>query len=226
MPGYRTPNGPVYADMIGVRCPWHHKVFPSLGRDRGDARASSCPRLTVLSRRGRTGKYNGVVTKRKDDASEAAEFTTAMADVIPLAPDPRGRTHPEKPIYAPRPAVTPSTGDDFDGPDEDFAVPGVDRRELKKLKRGDYPAQGRQDLHGLTAADACASAGRFLAESRHSRHRCVCIVHGRGLHSEGKLAVLKTSVRAYLRTHRSVLAYADAPRSDGGPGAVYVLLRK
>jgi DNA-nicking Smr family endonuclease len=46
------------------------------------------------------------------------------------------------------------------------------------------------------------------------------------LHSEGNLSILKTRVRECLRQHRAVLAYADAPRADGGTGAVYVLLRK
>jgi DNA-nicking Smr family endonuclease len=77
----------------------------------------------------------------------------------------------------------------------------------------------------MTAADACASVKRFIENSRHGGHRCVCIVHGRGLHSEGKTSILRARVRAYLRSHRSVLAYADAPRTDGGAGAVYVLLR-
>jgi DNA-nicking Smr family endonuclease len=67
---------------------------------------------------------------------------------------------------------------------------------------------------------------RFLDNSRHAGHRCVCIVHGRGLHSEGRAPVLRTRVRLVLTTHRAVLAYADAPSSDGGAGAVYVLLRK
>jgi DNA-nicking Smr family endonuclease len=33
-------------------------------------------------------------------------------------------------------------------------------------------------------------------------------------------------VRRFLRRHPAVLAYADAPRTEGGSGAVYVLLRK
>jgi DNA-nicking Smr family endonuclease len=78
----------------------------------------------------------------------------------------------------------------------------------------------------MTAAEACVSVQRFIDSSRHSRQRCVCIVHGRGVHSEGGTAILRAQVRKYLRSHRSVLAYADAPRSDGGTGAVYVLLRK
>ena len=164
--------------------------------------------------------------KGRDDSSDAEELRKAMEGVTPLAPDPRGRTHRRPPSRAPHPVTTSPTGGDLDGPDEDFAVPGVDRREIRKLKRGDYPAQDRLDLHGMTAADARASAGPFIDHSRHSRYRCVCIVHGRGLHSEENLPVLKALVRAYLRSHRSVLAFADAPQSDGGPGAVYILLRK
>jgi DNA-nicking Smr family endonuclease len=183
--------------------------------------------MSRATRRPPRSKYNGLVTKRRDDASDAEDFTNAMADVIPLAADPRGR-NPSRPplVRAHRPAATSSPDDELDDPGEDFAAPGVDRREIRKLKRGAYPVQDRHDLHGMTAADACASAGRFIDTSRHSGHRCVCIVHGRGEHSEGKVPVLKGRVRACLKSHRSVLAYAEAPRSDGGSGAVYVLLRK
>ena len=109
---------------------------------------------------------------------------------------------------------------------DEFAAHGVDRREIRKLKRGEYPVAGRHDLHGMTADAARASVQRFLETSSHKHHRCVCIVHGRGLRSPGGVAVLKARVRDYLRTHRRVLAFADAPRSDGGSGAVYVLLRR
>ena len=78
----------------------------------------------------------------------------------------------------------------------------------------------------MTGADAVASVGRFIENSRHRGHRCVSIIHGRGHHSKGNQPILKARVRENLRSHRSVLAYTDAPASDGGPGAVYVLLRK
>jgi DNA-nicking Smr family endonuclease len=81
------------------------------------------------------------------------------------------------------------------------------------------------DLHGQTAAEAIATLEQFIEGRRH-RHRCVCVVHGRGLHSKENVSVLKARVRQYLRRHPAVLAYADAPRTDGGRGAVYVLLRK
>ncbi len=148
----------------------------------------------------------------------------AKEDVVPLPPDSRGRVRAASPVSLP-PAATP-TRDDDDESDEDFAAPGVDRREIRKLKRGEYVAADRRDLHGMTATTACASVKQFLETSRHNRHRCICIVHGRGLRSPGGVAVLKARVREYLRSHRAVLAYADAPRSDGGAGAVYVLLRR
>lgn len=152
-----------------------------------------------------------------------------MADVRRLAPDPRGRVRAAPHISAPR-AAAPSTSSsdrrDYDDRSEaGFVAPGVDRRELRKLKRGEYAPGSRLDLHGMTAAEAVASVKRFIDTGRR-RHRCVCIVHGRGLHSEGNVAILKTRVRECLRQHRAVLAYSDAPRGDGGTGAVYVLLRK
>jgi len=171
-----------------------------------------------------TSKYNRAVTEPKDDASDEQDFLNAMDGVTPLAPDPRGRRHSKPPLSPPLPVLTQQPVDDLYGQDEEFAAPDVNPDELRKLRRGDYPSQGLVDLHQMTAAEARAAAGRFLDESRLRRRRCVCIVHGRGAHSEGQEAVLKPSVREYLRSHRSVRAYTEAPRSLGG--AVYVLLRK
>jgi DNA-nicking Smr family endonuclease len=171
------------------------------------------------------------VKKRPDDADDDL-FAQAMADVVPLDPDPRGRVRAIRHIGPPAPATRSARREAASvEPDDDaaleaaFVANGVDRRELRKLKRGDYPPGGRLDLHRRTVADAVAQVAHFIDRSR-SRHRCVCIVHGRGLHSEGNVAVLKARVRQGLRQSVAVLAYADAPASDGGSGAVYVLLRK
>ena len=170
-----------------------------------------------------TGKNSSADVARGDNASDAAAFERAMADVVRLPPDPRGRIRETPPLSAPSAA---SAADPVDEPGEDFAAHGIDRRKIRKLKRGEYAVGDRRDLHGLTVAEACASVDRFIDNSRHAGRRCVCIVHGRGLHSEGQTSVLKARVREHLKRHRSVLAYADAPQSDGGAGAVYVLLRK
>ena len=56
--------------------------------------------------------------------------------------------------------------------------------------------------------------------------RCVCIVHGKGLHSVDGKAVLKSAVNDWLRKIDDVLAFCSAKNSDGGVGALYVLLRR
>jgi DNA-nicking Smr family endonuclease len=164
--------------------------------------------------------------KSRTDAAADADadaFAREMRDVVRLQPDPRGRVRAAPRINAPPAAASRPTPVDESA--DAFVAPGVDRREIRKLKRGVYPAADSRDLHGMTAAHAGAVVRQFIENSRHRGLRCVSIVHGRGLHSEGD-AVLKTRVREYLRSQRAVLAYSDAPAADGGPGAVYVLLRK
>ena len=174
-----------------------------------------------------------------DPDADDEHLAKAMADVVPLAPDARGRVRAVAAAAAARrlaTAAAPSSAsrgkDDGVGAEEaeaaaevGYVAPGVDRRELRKLKRGDYAPGSTLDLHGQTAAEAVANVKQFIDSRRH-RHRCVSIVHGRGLHSKGNVSVLKTRVREFLRRQPAVLAYADAPRTDGGSGAVYVLLRK
>ena len=58
--------------------------------------------------------------------------------------------------------------------------------------------------------------------------RCLLVVHGRGLHSEGG-AVLRESLPNWLAETPigpEVLAFTSAAERDGGAGATYVLLRR
>jgi DNA-nicking Smr family endonuclease len=106
---------------------------------------------------------------------------------------------------------------------------GIDRRLLKRLRAGDYAVQAHVDLHGLTREEARDRVARFLLDSRRAGRRCVLIVHGRGNHSKDSIPVLKQAVRSWLergQIARTVLAFATARPSDGGAGAVYVLLRR
>jgi DNA-nicking Smr family endonuclease len=170
----------------------------------------------------RSGKLPAIDPPAAADADIDA-FARAMRDVVRLEADPRGRVRSVAPAS---PAHNPPPREHADASDNDFVAYGVDRREIRKLKKGEHIVRDRRDLHGMTGTDALASVRRFIENSRHRGHRCVCIVHGRGLHSAGNSPILKARVREYLRSHRSVLAYTDAPASDGGSGAVYVLLRK
>ena len=133
-------------------------------------------------------------TDRPDAAAADVDaFALAMRDVVRLEPDPRGHVRSVAPISPPR--NSPQRAEPADVSDNDFVAPGVNRREIKKLKKGEYIVHGRRDLHGMTGADALASVGHFIENSRHGGHRCVCIIHGRGLHSKGTLPILKTRVR-------------------------------
>jgi DNA-nicking Smr family endonuclease len=171
------------------------------------------------------------VKKRDEtgDTCDADAFARAMADanVVPLRKS-HGRVRATAPVrLSPQASTTRHDEAETDGESgAGYAAHGVDRREIRKLKRGEYVAADRYDLHGLTANAASAAVKQFLDTSRRHGHRCVCIVHGRGLRSPGGVAVLKTLVRALLRSHGAVLAFADAPRSNGGSGAVYLLLRR
>jgi DNA-nicking Smr family endonuclease len=170
---------------------------------------------------------------------DLALFASEVAGDRPLDRETRERVrvHPVPRSSESKSPAVPSSSEPrgFPGPSqvegspgelESYVAPGVDRRELRKLKRGDYTPDLRIDLHGLMSAEAVARVKRVLDAGPGSRPRCLCVVHGRGLHSAGNVAVLKSRVRAVLRAHPAVLAFADAPRTDGGAGAVYVLLRK
>jgi len=123
-------------------------------------------------------------------------------------------------------------GGTFDISDSDEYIEGLasglDRRLLGRLRRGDYAVQGHVDLHGLTREEARVKVDEFMHDSRLHGCRCVLIIHGRGLNSKDQIPVLKEALRVWLtrgRLARHVLAFATARPTDGGAGAVYVLLR-
>lgn len=121
----------------------------------------------------------------------------------------------------------------FDISDTDEYIEGIahglDRRLLYRLRRGDFAVQAHVDLHGLNREEARLRVETFVHESRLNGRRCVLIVHGRGLNSKDQIPVLKDAVRLWLqrgRISKSVLCFATARPTDGGAGAVYVLLRR
>ena len=175
---------------------------------------------------------------------ERAAFLAEMAGVTPLPKDPRGRV--EKLQLTPRPL--PPT-DDYEAladlrdlvegrgeftiqyTDEymEGVAPGIDRRLAQRLHRGDYAVQAHIDLHGHTVEEARVVVEQFVPAAYAAGQRCVLLIHGRGLNSKDNRPVLKEQVRLWLshgRLSRLVLAFATAPVTNGGAGAVYVLLRR
>jgi DNA-nicking Smr family endonuclease len=175
---------------------------------------------------------------------EKAVFLAEMAGVTPLPEDPRGRV--EKPQLTPKPFYPT---DDYEALADlrdlvegrgEFTIqytdeymeglaPGVDRRLAQRLHRGDYAVQAHIDLHGHTVEEAKVIVERFVTAAYATGQRCILLIHGRGLNSKDNRPVLKEQVRIWLshgRLSRLVLAFATAPVTNGGAGAVYVLLRR
>ena len=172
-----------------------------------------------------------------------AMLARAMADVVPM--------EDAKPLarkaVGPKPMLQESNEDelvmrhldelvhgvaDFDFTDTSEYIEaiqkGVDRRLLRRLRRGEFSYQAHLDLHGLNRAQARRRVGEFIRESVRESRKCVLIVHGRGLGSKDNIPVLKLKLAAWLTRGaigKKVMAYTSAKPYDGGTGAVYVLLR-
>ena len=106
-------------------------------------------------------------------------------------------------------------------------APGIDRAHLKRLRRGEVPVDREVDLHGLEQPAARKAVREALVATKAEGGRCVRVIHGRGLHSEGGDAVLRGRLPGWLSEEplaSAVMAFATGQRERGG--ATYVLLRR
>jgi DNA-nicking Smr family endonuclease len=97
-------------------------------------------------------------------------------------------------------------------------------RELARRTR----ASETLDLHGFAQREARQAATAFVRRSQRLGLDVLCIVHGKGNHSEGGMGVLQeVVVRALTETAaaRGVLAFVTAPPALGGRGALLVQLK-
>lgn len=105
-----------------------------------------------------------------------------------------------------------------------FRREGIGLEVVRKLRRGHWALQAQLDLHGLRRDAARDALNRFVHESARRGLRCVRVVHGKGHGSPGREPVLKGRVRRWLVQKQEVLAFVQARASDGGAGALIVLL--
>jgi DNA-nicking Smr family endonuclease len=174
---------------------------------------------------------------RKPSADDIELFRRSVGPVRKIRQD---KTGPLRKTLSPRPRqhtahdeppLTDSFSDAFDSgavtSDEAlfFTRPGLQQRQLQRLKRGRLPIGAELDMHGMTAAMARAAVINFIALCREQHIRCVRIIHGKGYSSGGDAPVLKNRLNNWLRQHHDVLAFSSAQIQDGGSGALYVLLR-
>jgi len=90
-------------------------------------------------------------------------------------------------------------------------------------------AQAALDLHGMKADEAKPELEQFLNRATQAGIRCALVIHGRGKNSPGQFPILKDKMKQWLtrgRLAKMVLAFSTARIHDGGPGAMYILLRR
>ncbi|HWR86867.1 MAG TPA: Smr/MutS family protein, partial [Acidiferrobacterales bacterium] len=121
---------------------------------------------------------------------------------------------------------SPSIDLRLEGGDEPtFLRGGLPRSVLRDLRRGRWVVQEEVDLHGANREQAHHMLSAFLGDCLKRELRCVRVIHGKGLRSPGREPVLKRCVQVWLARHDGVLAYCQARPSEGGAGAMVVLLR-
>lgn len=166
-------------------------------------------------------------------------FRLEVVDTTPLPPPNRAELH--RPRIKPLPlqrlrdekqVLLDSLADPWDvldqgetGEELHFARPGVPVAALRKLKRGNWIIAAELDLHGLRSDEARITLAEFLLHCARNDHRCVRIIHGKGLRSKNREPVLKHKLRHWLMQREDVLAFCQARPADGGSGAVIVLLK-
>lgn len=169
---------------------------------------------------------------------EARIFERTVGVVVPLPETNRVILNAGRPEPEPRQreldeqmAWKQALSDDFDvdsllETDEtlSFRRPEISAESVRKLRRGHWTLQAQIDLHGLRRDQAREALGLFIHDSARRGLRCVRVVHGKGNGSPGREPVLKARVRRWLVQKQEVLAFVQARASDGGSGALMVLL--
>jgi hypothetical protein len=179
------------------------------------------------------------IEQEKVRQSQMNLFLKAVGPVLPIQHGQRVRlkTKPPEPIAFQQikddqAVLQASLSDEFDAStllDVDdqlsFRRPGIGLDVTKKLRTGGWSIQGQIDLHGLRREEARESLNQFVRDASKMGWRCVRVVHGKGLGSPGKESVLKAKTQTWLVQKNEVLAFVQAKASEGGAGALVVLLK-
>ncbi|MDD7200911.1 MAG: Smr/MutS family protein [Sphaerochaetaceae bacterium] len=120
-----------------------------------------------------------------------------------------------------------------DGHDERDAIEQskVDKRESNRSSftigqlRAMLPLVTK-DMHGMTAEEAEAATLRFLADSWEHGVLKICIITGKGIHSQDGIPVVKEMVESVLHGSPCVREYASPKARYGGSGALWIILKE
>ena len=105
----------------------------------------------------------------------------------------------------------------------------LDRKSIRKIRRGKTVIEARLDLHGMTQLEAHKSLIIFLERAYVLSKKTVLVITGKGLTQGGKIGTLRRSVPKWMNERPMknwIRSYDKAAPSDGGEGALYVQLRR
>jgi DNA-nicking Smr family endonuclease len=108
------------------------------------------------------------------------------------------------------------------------AMPGIDKRQGERFRRGQLPIEGKIDLHGRTQNEAHDALLHFIERAYKAGKRNLLVITGKGM-TQSKSGILKAIVPRWLNEpvfRRLVLAISQARPEHGGEGALYVLLKR
>ena len=167
-------------------------------------------------------------------------FAQAIGKVQPLPAQHHNRVQPQTTPVAPRPlqreldqkqVLKEALSDAFDvssllETDENLSYrsQGIGSDVIRKLRQGHWSIQRHIDLHGLRRDAAREALGNFIRDCQRQGIRCVRVITGKGLGSPGKESIIKHKTYGWLVQKKEVLAFVQARPSEGGAGALVVLL--
>lgn len=172
------------------------------------------------------------------EPEELDPFLDAMRNIKPLAR--KGRAIAPRPTTRQAVNLREYTLEDFMAGKLEFAVSstneyleghvvGLDELIMNRLRAGGFSAEANLDLHGLNSSQAFEAIRVFIRDAWLKDLRSVLIVTGRGRNSPDGQPVLRQKLQSWLTKEpfkRVVMAFCTARPHDGGPGSIYVLLRR
>lgn len=204
--------------------------------------ADHCPLVALAPKKSKNKKASPPALPpaqplKAAEEDENAAFLLAMRKTKPLPG--RGREIAKKPVLREN-IVSEQCFEDLLEQQLEFTllfsdeylegkVAGLDEMIMNRLREGQMSPEAHLDMHGLNAEQAFESLRVFIRDAWFKSLRVVLLVPGRGKNSPAGYGILRRKVQEWL-THdpfkRVVLAFCTARPHDGGPGSIYVLLRK
>ncbi|TRW50296.1 DNA endonuclease SmrA [Aliidiomarina halalkaliphila] len=146
------------------------------------------------------------LTPEQQEERRKAAQASEDADSIALSEEVREWVEPNDPIF--------------------WRKNGVQDGVFRQLKRGQYEPQATLNLHQLRVREARREVAGFIMECYRTGVRTALIIHGLGLKSQPRPALLKSLCNQWLPDLEPVLAFHSAQKKHGGAGATYVMIRK